>query len=146
MKIIRIIAKAIWFGMVFFSVIFIATVVLYLYYGPFPIPYDICDDLGDGYIYHEEHSYISPDISPKVLQYTHNDNYIIASQDIRWDVLPPIGDEISTSSIDTDRDMIVYWIINKKTREIIGCGTESEFVKKCDSIGIPDNMVSKIIN
>ena len=147
-KIIQLIAKAILFGTTFIVVIFIAIVVLYLYYGPFPIPIDIYEDLGDGYIYHEEHGYISgkAEINPKILQYTYNDNYIIASQDLRGDILPYVGNEIPPDSIDTDKDKIVYWIVNKKANEKIGCGTENEFVKKCDSIGIADKLVAKIIN
>lgn len=137
--------------MAFLVVIFIAIVGLYLYYGPFPIPYDICDNLGDGYTYHEEHSSITgrTSIGPKILQYSYNDKYIIATEDYTGEsYMPKIEgiEQVPFDSIDTDNDDIVYWILNKKTNEKIVCGTENEFVKKCDSIGIPDNMVSKIIN
>ena len=121
-------------------------------------------ELGSGYVYNDEWKDISGplkreingsvkylDIPATILQYAYDDTYIIASQDFTGCsplYMYDLGEyqNFKFRSIDTDSDGVYYWILFKRDNKNIVCGTENEFVKKCDSIGIADKLVAKIIN
>lgn len=148
MPISRIIIRSITVGR---AIIFIILIVLYLFWGPFSIHYDDSKYLGGGYIYHEEHSVITggTSIGPKILQYTYNSNFIIASEDYRGESYMPIIDglnQVPFDTIDIDKDNIIFWIVNKKTNQKIICGSENELINKCNSLGISEKLISKFIS
>lgn len=53
-------------------------------------------------------------------------------------------DSASISLSDMDGDHVVYWIVDKKTDKNLLCGDRQEFIKKCDSLGVPAEVVSGI--
>ena len=111
------------------------------------------DDIGSGYEYYPNGQYISGplNIPDKIVCYTYDDNYIVATQKY-WngDTLPLYNTGKYTSdrlaSIDTDKDNLVYWIVNKKNHKNILCGSVREFIEECNSIGVPDSLILHIIH
>lgn len=111
------------------------------------------DDIGNGYEYYPNGHYISGplNIPDKIVCYTYDDNYIVATQKY-WngDTLPLYNTGKYTSarlaSIDTDKDNLVYWIVNKKNHKNILCGSVREFIEECNSIGVPDSLILHIIH
>lgn len=111
------------------------------------------DDIGNGYEYYPNGHYITGplNIPDKIVCYTYDDNYIVATQKY-WngDTLPLYNTGKYTSailaSIDTDKDNLVYWIVNKKNHKNILCGSVREFIEECNSIGVPDSLILHIIH
>ncbi len=108
--------------------------------------YDV--NIGDGYKYSYDCSHISGpiDIPSKIIEFSCDDNHIVATQKLRTGMYPlehyNIGhyNGLSLDQYDHDGDGVVYWIVNIKTNRNILCGDRREFEEICDSIGVSGNL------
>ena len=113
--------------------------------------YDV--NIGDGYKYSYDCGHIlGPiDIPSKIVSFSYDDSYIVATQEYKGGSpvdMYDIGyyDGVPLNSYDSDGDGIIYWIVNKKTNRNILCGDSKEFMQICEAMGVSDMLVSDIVN
>ena len=105
-------------------------------------------NLGGKYVYNPNGRDISGpiDIPSKIIEFSCDDNHIVATQKLRTGMYPlehyNIGNynRLSLDKYDQDGDGVVYWIFNIKTNRNILCGDRREFEEICDSIGVSGNL------
>lgn len=105
-------------------------------------------NLGGKYVYNPNGRDISGpiDIPSKIIEFSCDDNHIVATQKLRTGMYPlehyNIGhyNGLSLDQYDHDGDGVVYWIVNIKTNRNILCGDRREFEEICDSIGVSGNL------
>lgn len=132
------------YGCLSVIVLALITILCFIY-----VDYD--DDIGAGYKYSHDCSHIigPVDIPSKIVEFSYDDNYIVATQ--KYKEGSPVDmydlgyyDGVPLGRYDHDGDGVVYWIVNKKTHRNIVCGDRQEFMARCDSVGVSGNLTAAI--